>query len=93
VESVITTNLARLETNPERNLAMDETKLTEFVEKAVGDVGALLGGAMVVIGDKLGLYRAMAGAGPLTPAELAVGQGQPSGTYGNGQAPKRPAAT
>ena len=26
---------------------------------------------MVVIGDKLGLYRAMAGAGPLTPAELA----------------------
>ena len=50
---------------------MDETKMTEFVEKAVDDVGALLGGAMVVIGDKLGLYRAMAGAGPLTPAELA----------------------
>ena len=50
---------------------MDETKMTEFVEQAVGDVGALLGGAMVVIGDKLGLYRAMAGAGPLTPAELA----------------------
>jgi SAM-dependent methyltransferase len=50
---------------------MDETKMTEFVERAVGDVGALLGGAMVVIGDKLGLYRAMSGAGPLTPAELA----------------------
>jgi SAM-dependent methyltransferase len=50
---------------------MDETKMTEFVEKAVGDVGALLGGAMVVIGDRLGLYRAMAGAGSLTPAELA----------------------
>ena len=50
---------------------MDETKMTEFVEKAVDDVGALLGGAMVVIGDQLGLYRAMAGAGPLTPAELA----------------------
>ena len=50
---------------------MDEKKMTEFVEKAVGDVGALLGGAMVVIGDQLGLYRAMAGAGPLTPAELA----------------------
>ena len=33
--------------------------------------GAMLGGAMVVIGDKLGLYRAMKGAGPLTPAELA----------------------
>jgi SAM-dependent methyltransferase len=50
---------------------MDETKMMEFVDKAVGDVGALLGGAMVVIGDKLGLYRAMSGAGPLTPAELA----------------------
>jgi hypothetical protein len=72
---------------------MDETKMTKFVEKAVGDVGALLGGAMVVIGDKLGLYRAMAGAGPLTPAELAGRTVQPSDTYGSGQAPKRPAAT
>src|SRR5438876_4136256 len=51
---------------------MNETKLMEFVDKAVGDVGAVLGGAMVVIGDKLGLYRSMAGAGPLTPAELAA---------------------
>ena len=50
---------------------MDETKMAEFVDRAVGDVGALLGGAMVVIGDKLGLYRAMAGAGPLTPSEVA----------------------
>src|SRR5437588_1252368 len=50
---------------------MNETKMMEFVDRAVGDVGALLGGAMVVIGDKLGLYRSMAGAGPLTPAELA----------------------
>ena len=50
---------------------MDDTKMMEFVNQAVGDVGAVLGGAMVVIGDKLGLYRAMAGAGPVTPAELA----------------------
>ncbi len=50
---------------------LDETKLMEFVGQAVGDVGAMLGGAMVVIGDKLGLYRAMNGAGPLTPGELA----------------------
>jgi hypothetical protein len=50
---------------------MDETKMTEFVEKAIGDVGALLGGSMVVIGDKLGLYRAMAGAGWLSPTDLA----------------------
>ena len=50
---------------------MDEAKLMEFVGQAVGDVGAMLGGAMVVIGDKLGLYRAMKGAGALTPADLA----------------------
>ena len=48
-----TTNRASLRAS-ERNKDMDETKMTEFVEKAVGDVGALLGGAMVVIGDKLG---------------------------------------
>jgi SAM-dependent methyltransferase len=50
---------------------MDETKLMEFVGKAVADVGTLLGGSMTVLGDRLGLYRAMAGAGPLTAQELA----------------------
>src|SRR6476659_10448263 len=50
---------------------MDETRMTEFVERAIGDVGALLGGSMVVIGDKLGLYRAMAGAGWLSTTDLA----------------------
>ena len=54
---------------------MDDTRLIEFVDKTVEDVGALLGGALVVIGDKLGLYRSMAGAGPLTPAELAARTG------------------
>ncbi len=50
---------------------MDETKMMEFVHKAVADVGTLLGGSMAVLGDRLGLYRAMAGAGSLTPAQLA----------------------
>ena len=54
---------------------MDDTRLLEFVGKAVEDVGALLGGAMVVIGDKLGLYRSMTGAGPLTAVELAARTG------------------
>jgi 2-polyprenyl-3-methyl-5-hydroxy-6-metoxy-1,4-benzoquinol methylase len=54
---------------------MDEAKLMEFVGKAVGDVGALLAGSMVVIGDRLGLYRAMAGAGSLTSEELAAKTG------------------
>jgi len=51
---------------------MDETKLMEFLRKTVTDVGCVLGGSMAVLGDRLGLYRAMAGAGPLTPAELAA---------------------
>jgi SAM-dependent methyltransferase len=50
---------------------MNDTKMMQFVDQAVADVGALLGGAMVVIGDKLGLYRAMKGAGSLSPKELA----------------------
>ena len=54
---------------------MDEDKMMAFVGQAVGDVGAMLGGAMAVIGDKLGLYRAMKGAGPMTSAELAAATG------------------
>jgi hypothetical protein len=42
---------------------MDESQMMEFVSQAVADVSALLGGAMVVLGDKLGLYQAMAGTG------------------------------
>jgi SAM-dependent methyltransferase len=52
-------------------MAINETRLKEFLEKGIGDVGASLAGALVVIGDKLGLYKAMAGAGPLSAAELA----------------------
>jgi SAM-dependent methyltransferase len=55
--------------------AMDQDKMMAFVGQAVGDVGAMLGGALVVIGDKLGLYRAMKGAGPMTSAEVADATG------------------
>src|SRR4051812_13574869 len=50
---------------------LDPTKLEAFVFRAVDEIGATLNTAMVVIGDKLGLYRAMADAGPLSPEELA----------------------
>src|SRR3954470_5159984 len=50
---------------------LDMDKLQQFVFRAVEEVGATLNTALVVMGDKLGLYRALAGAGPLTPAELA----------------------
>ena len=51
--------------------ALDLAKLEAFVFRAVDEVGATLNAALVVMGDKLGLYRAMAGAGPLDPAEIA----------------------
>jgi SAM-dependent methyltransferase len=50
---------------------LDPDKLNAFVFRAVEEVGATLNAALVVMGDKLGLYRALAGAGPLTPSELA----------------------
>ncbi len=52
-------------------MAIDEAKLNAFMGKAVGDIGAALSAALVVIGDKLGLYRALA-QGAATPAELAM---------------------
>jgi SAM-dependent methyltransferase len=51
--------------------AIDGQKLEEFVFKAVEEVGATLNAALVLMGDRLGLYRTLAEAGPLAPAELA----------------------
>ena len=50
---------------------VDGDKLMQFVFRAVDEVGATLNAALVVMGDKLGLYRALAGAGGLSSAELA----------------------
>jgi SAM-dependent methyltransferase len=51
---------------------VNEAKLHEFVMKAVGEMGAAMNAALIIVGDKLGLYKAMAGAGPMTSAELAA---------------------
>jgi SAM-dependent methyltransferase len=55
----------------EQHVEIDAEKLDKFVFRAVEEVGATLGAAQVVMGDKLGLYRALAGAGGLRPEELA----------------------
>ncbi len=55
----------------EEPVEVDGQKLEEFVFRAVEEVGATLNAALVVMGDKLGLYRALAGAGGLTPVDLA----------------------
>jgi SAM-dependent methyltransferase len=57
-------------------MALDANKVNEFVGKALGDLGATVSAALVAIGDKLGLYRALKES-PLTSEELA----SKTGTY------------
>jgi len=52
-------------------MAIDQVRLDEFLGRAVNDMGAAMSGLLVVVGDRLGLYKAMAGAGPMKPAALA----------------------
>jgi SAM-dependent methyltransferase len=52
-------------------MQIDQAKLEKFMGQALGELGAGMNAALVFIGDKLGLYKAMAGAGPMTSAELA----------------------
>jgi len=50
---------------------INEDKLNAFMGQVVGELGATVNAGLIVIGDKLGLYKAMAQSGPITPGELA----------------------
>ncbi len=52
-------------------MSFDQEKLQEFPGKAIGDIGAAMSANMVLLGDKLGLYKAMAKLGAVSSAELA----------------------
>ncbi|HWS76532.1 MAG TPA: class I SAM-dependent methyltransferase [Quisquiliibacterium sp.] len=54
---------------------MDRERLQRFMTKVIGDVGTALAGALVLVGDQTGLFRAMAGAGPLQAADVAQRSG------------------
>jgi SAM-dependent methyltransferase len=54
---------------------IDQARLDEFLGRFVGDLGAALSAALVVIGDRLGLYRAMGDCQPVTAKELAARTG------------------
>src|SRR5215469_13956237 len=54
---------------------IDQDKLNALLGQAVQDMGASLHAALILIGDKLGLYRAMADGRSVTPAELAARTG------------------
>src|SRR6185369_11960212 len=56
---------------PVPNREINEDKMHQFLGKVVGDFGASLSSSLAYIGQKLGLYKALAADGPLTPPELA----------------------
>jgi 2-polyprenyl-3-methyl-5-hydroxy-6-metoxy-1,4-benzoquinol methylase len=51
---------------------IDQTKLQEFMMKAVGDIASNMSAMTVILGERLGLYKAMADSKPVTSAELAA---------------------
>src|SRR5947209_2549468 len=62
------------ETSP----AIDMERLQAVVGSLVTDYNAAMASALVYIGDRNGLFTALAGAGPLTPEELSTRTGQSS---------------
>jgi ubiquinone/menaquinone biosynthesis C-methylase UbiE len=56
-------------------MAIDEDRLTAFLNRFVTDLGATAAAGNVVVGDRLGLYRALAQGPPLRPAALAARTG------------------
>lgn len=50
---------------------INQDKLNAFMGQLVGELGATVNAGLIVIGDRLGLYRAMAGAGPISAGQLA----------------------
>ena len=59
------------EVEPASVTTIDEAKLGAFMGQAVVDMGTAMAAPLLVIGEKLGLFKAMAGAGPLTSGEVA----------------------
>lgn len=54
---------------------VDLGKVEEFAQQVIGDQSKVFSGLLTYLGDRLGLYRAMAGAGPISPVQLAVRTG------------------
>ena len=71
LEDPVTTETAAATRAP----TVDPDRLMSFVLRAVEEVGATLGAALVVLGDELGYYRALADRGPLDAADLAAATG------------------
>jgi hypothetical protein len=55
-------------------MSVNETRLNEFLGKAVGDLGAAMSAALMLVGDRLGLFKELARA-PLDSTDLATRTG------------------
>jgi SAM-dependent methyltransferase len=62
-------------TNEIQTKRVDEMKLQAFMGRVVTDAAAALSAPLVLVGDRLGLYQAMASSGPVTSQELAAQAG------------------
>src|SRR4051794_31494097 len=54
---------------------IDTTKVDQFAHQLIGDLGAALSAVLIRIGDRLGLYQALADGAPVTSTELAARTG------------------
>jgi hypothetical protein len=61
----------RMETHMATEVRLDQEKVETFVERVVLDVGTAMRGGLLYIGDRLGIFAALAQSGPVTSAELA----------------------
>ena len=56
-------------------MEVDTDRLNSFMGKMIGDVGAAMNASLMLLGDRLGLYKALAKKGPMNSAELAKATG------------------
>ena len=56
-------------------MALNPDKLMAFMGQLVGDLGAMMSIGPMLVGEKLGLYKALAKGGAMTPGELATATG------------------
>jgi len=69
-ESQLTTKEARMG-SPATSPAVNPDKMMNFAFKVVGDLAAAMSGPLIYIGDRLGLFKALADGVPVTTQELA----------------------
>ena len=75
------------------DMDLDQDKLMDFLHRFVGDLGAAMAAGNVVVGDRLGLYRALAAGPLLRRASWPSAPAPQPATSTSGCAARRPAAT